>query len=56
MIAVTKTPRDGVPLDQKVAVVFSANYDIGFGGIENLYHFDIHKYVNIYKQLVFICQ
>lgn len=45
-------PREGKPLNAKVAIVFSANYDIGFGGIEKLYHFDIHKYANIYKRLV----
>jgi len=44
--------RDGNPLNAKVAVVFSANYDICLGGVESFYHFDIHKYANIYKQLV----
>jgi len=48
----TMAPRDGEVLDGKVAVIFSANYDISFGGIENLYPFDIHKYKHIYYQLV----
>lgn len=34
------------------AVVFSADYDINFGGIESAYHFDIHKYAKVYGQLV----
>ncbi|MEW6356604.1 MAG: histone deacetylase [Planctomycetota bacterium] len=48
----TKTPRAGMPVGEKMAVVFSSKYDISFGGIERLYHFDIHKYANIYARLV----
>ncbi|MEW6356605.1 MAG: histone deacetylase [Planctomycetota bacterium] len=44
--------RDGNVLDRRVAVVFSANYDVSLAGIERFYHFDIHKYANIYRQLV----
>ena len=36
---------------QKVAVVYSTNYEINMGGLEKLHPFDIHKYAKIYLQL-----
>jgi histone deacetylase 11 len=46
-----KTPRDGRAMNDRVAVVYSANYQIDLGGGERLHPFDIHKYAKIYLQL-----
>ncbi len=46
----TKEPRMGRAL-QKVAVVYSTNYEINMAGLEKLHPFDIHKYAKIYLQL-----
>ena len=40
----------GRPL-QKVAIVYSTNYDINVAGLERLHPFDIRKYAKIYLQL-----
>jgi histone deacetylase 11 len=44
-------PRDGKPLNGKVAVVYSENYGIHLGGLERLHPFDIRKYRRIYEAL-----
>ncbi len=36
---------------QKVAIVYSTNYEINMAGLEKLHPFDIHKYAKIYLQL-----
>lgn len=46
----TKEPRMGRSL-QKVAIVYSTNYDINVAGLERLHPFDIRKYAKIYLQL-----
>ena len=45
-------PRDGKPLNMRVAVVYSQHYQISLAGLECLHPFDIHKYARIYKGLV----
>ena len=45
-------PRDGAPLCNRVAIVYSKNYQISLGGFEKLHPFDINKYATIYLQLV----
>ena len=47
----TKAPRDGVPIGRRVAVVYSAHYQINLAGIEKLHPFDINKYARIYLKL-----
>jgi histone deacetylase 11 len=44
-------PREGKPLNGKVAVVYSENYGIHLGGLERLHPFDIRKYRRIYEAL-----
>ncbi|MCK4851371.1 MAG: hypothetical protein KAT11_08470, partial [Phycisphaerae bacterium] len=46
----TKEPRMGRALE-KVAIVYSTNYEINMAGLEKLHPFDIHKYAKIYLQL-----
>ncbi len=36
---------------EKVAIVYSTNYEINMAGLEKLHPFDIHKYAKIYLQL-----
>ncbi len=45
-------PRDGRPIGNRIAVVYSNRYQISFGGIERLHPFDIRKYEKIYEGLV----
>jgi histone deacetylase 11 len=45
-------PHEGHALNQRVAIVYSADYDISLGGLEKLHPFDIHKYGKIYRQLM----
>lgn len=45
-------PRNGVPLNGRVCVVYSQRYQIHLGGFERLHSFDINKYAKIYLQLV----
>ena len=47
----TKEPREGRALNDRVAVVYSANYQINLGGAERLHNFDIRKYARIYLAL-----
>jgi len=47
-----KRPRDGKPLGNRVAVVYSSRYQICLAGFERLHPFDIYKYARIYKALV----
>ena len=46
-----KSPRDGVPIGRRVAVVYSKHYQINLAGVEKLHPFDINKYARIYLQL-----
>ncbi|MEI7835520.1 MAG: histone deacetylase [Planctomycetota bacterium] len=45
------TPRAGVALNGRVAVVYSNQYQIHLGGLERLHPFDIGKYAKIYLKL-----
>ena len=45
-------PREGRPLNKRVAIVYSSKYQISLGGLERLHPFDIHKYRHIYTQIV----
>lgn len=47
-----KSPREGRPLNDKLCVVYSQQYQIGMLGLEKLHPFDINKYSRIYLQLV----
>ena len=40
-------PREGKPLNMRVAVVYSCNYQINLFGLERLHPFDINKYAKI---------
>lgn len=44
-------PREGKPLDNRVAVVYSKKYGIRLAGLEKLHPFDIGKYHKIYDAL-----
>ncbi len=46
------TPREGRALNQRLAIVYSQDYQIDFGGAEKLHPFDINKYTKIYMALV----
>jgi len=46
-----KAPREGRVMNDRVAVVYSARYQIDLGGGERLHPFDIRKYAEIYLQL-----
>ncbi len=45
-------PRPGNPVNDRVAVVYSDNYQINLLGLEKLHPFDINKYTKICRQLV----
>jgi histone deacetylase 11 len=45
-------PRDGKPLDNRLALVYSSRYQISLMKLEKLHPFDINKYAHIYIQLV----
>jgi histone deacetylase 11 len=45
-------PREGVPAEGRLCIVYSQGYQIDLGGFERLHRFDIHKYAHIYRQLV----
>ena len=45
-------PRPGIPVDGKIAVVYSSRYGIYLYGLEKLHPFDIKKYEEIYTELV----
>lgn len=45
-------PRNGIPLNDRVCLVYSQRYQIDLGGFESLHSFDINKYAKIYLQLV----
>jgi histone deacetylase 11 len=47
-----KRSREGRPLNDRVAVVYSMHYQVNLVGFERLHPFDINKYVRIYTQLV----
>ena len=47
-----ESPRPGKPLAGRVAVVYSAEYQIDLAGLERLHPCDIHKYARIYRELV----
>jgi len=51
-IKLVQQPRAGRPIGGRVAVVYSARYQIHLAGFEKLHPFDIHKYARIYRQLV----
>lgn len=46
-----RDPRQGVPMNQHVCVVYSQHYQISLAGFEKLHPFDINKYAKIYLQL-----
>ena len=46
-----KEPRAGRVMNDRVAIVYSAHYQINLGGLEKLHPFDIHKYARIYLKL-----
>jgi histone deacetylase 11 len=46
-----RQPRDGKALGGRVAVVYSANYQVDLGGAERMHNFDIRKYARIYVAL-----
>ncbi|MDM8008778.1 MAG: histone deacetylase [Phycisphaerae bacterium] len=51
-LRLVQQPRNGIPLDEHVCLVYSQRYQINLGGAERLHSFDINKYAKIYLQLV----
>lgn len=45
-------PRDGKPLNNRLALIYSSRYQISLMKLEKLHPFDINKYSRIYIQLV----
>ena len=44
-------PRGGRAMNQRVAIVYSSQYQISIGGLEKLHPFDMRKYAKIYLKL-----
>lgn len=52
LLSQVKEPRDGRPINSRLALVYSSRYQISILGLQKLHPFDINKYVRIYQSLI----
>lgn len=52
MLNQVKEPRNGRPINSRLAIIYSSRYQISILGLQKLHPFDINKYVRIYQSLV----